>query len=294
MGHPPRRWEWHLLRHHLGLRYRLQGPRLDLGKSHFACVRRRCDGGDYEALLVVRSTRSFIQRAFQEFMSIFSQAQPAPAIPTDTKEGLLEEIHRNEARTENVDPLLSARLWNRLGTLAHAERDEEALKYLGNAIDAYLECGYFDAAAALCRRVIRLHPEVVRARCTLAFLSIGRRNLGDAVQEITEYTMAAKRTGTQLYAIPRLRLMAQATYDPSVLRCITSALGELGDGEGQEYVREHIQEGQSAVADDAGDRWERLLAVALLNREQLRRRNTAVPERTEESVWEASCAWSAA
>lgn len=227
-------------------------------------------------------------------MSILFPAQSAPAIATDTKEALLQEIHRNECRMEHMDPLLAARLWNRLGTLANAERDEDALKFLGRAIDAYLECGYFDAAAALCRRVIRLHPEVVRARCTLAFLSIGRRNLGDAVQEITEYTMAAKRTETQPYAIPRLRLMAQATYDPSVLRCITTALGELGDAEGQEYVREHMIDAGEAGADDAGERWERLLAVALLNRDQLRRRSTPVPERTEESVWEASCVWSAA
>lgn len=193
-----------------------------------------------------------------------------------------------------MDPLIAARLWNRLGTLAHAGNDVEALACFGRAIDSYLESGYFDAAAALCRRVIRLHPEVVRARCTLAFLSIGRRNLGDAVQEITEYTMAAKRSHTELYAIPRLRLMAQATGDANVLRCIGLALGDLGDGEGSEQVQERIRNLPEKRLEDAGERWERLLAVALLNREQLRRRTTTGPERTESSVWEASGIWSAA
>lgn len=220
---------------------------------------------------------------------------PSPAgTTTDPKEELLQEIRFNESRGVGMDPLIAARLWNRLGTLAHAENDASALVYFGRAIDNYLESGYFDATAALCRRVIRLYPEVVRARCTLAFLSIGRRNLGDAVQEITEYTMAAKRSHTELYAIPRLRLMAQATPDANVLRCIGLALNDLGDSEGREQVQERIRHVPAELLQDPGERWERLLAVALLNREQLRRRAASEPERTEASVWEASGVWAAA
>lgn len=227
-------------------------------------------------------------------MSIRFPAHSAIGTTTARKEELLQEIHFNESRGADGDSVIAARLWNRLGTLVHAEHGGEALVYFGRAIDGYLESGYFDAAAALCRRVIRLHPEVVRARCTLAFLSIGHRNLGDAIQEITEYTMAAKRSRTELYAIPRLRLMAQATRDANVLRCISLALGDLGDAEGKEQVQGRMHGAPAESLEDAGERWERLLAVALLNREQLRRRTFEDPVRTEASVWEASCVWSAA
>lgn len=195
------------------------------------------------------------------------RAAKPPRRTSASRAALRRQIERIEKCADPADVTTLARLWNRLGTMAESEGDPEALACFGRAIDAYLEAGYFDAAAAMCRRLIRLHPEVVRARCTLAFLSIGRRHLGDAVQEITEYTMASKRTGTERLAVSRLRMMGEATADPGVRRRIAGALAELGDEEGRDEMLVPIDE-----ATDDGKRWERLLAVALLNRQELRRR----------------------
>lgn len=198
-----------------------------------------------------------------------SATPSAPRGASGSRSPLRRQVERLETSADPADVTTLARLWNRLATQAEAEGSPEALACFGRAIDAYLEAGYFDAAAAMCRRLIRLHPEVVRARCTLAFLSIGRRHLGDAVQEITEYTMASKRTGTEELAVSRLRLMAQATSDASVRRRIASALAEMGDEEGRDAV---LETPPAAEAQDDGKRWERLLAVALLDRSELRRR----------------------
>lgn len=211
-----------------------------------------------------------------------------------SKAGILREIHRLEDSNDPARVTTRARLWNRLGTMAERGGDPEVLSCFGKAVDAYLESGYFSAAAALCRRMIRLHPEIVRARCTLAFLSIGNRHLGDAAQEIAEYTMATKRTGTECYAIPRLRLMAAATDDAVVLRRIASALSELGDEEGKDHVLATLAAGPAPHALDQGKHWERLLAVALLNRQQLRRQAEPPPEQMEGSVREAGSVWDAA
>jgi len=225
----------------------------------------------------------------------FTTTGPAHKGAVRSKAAVLKEIHRLEEAGDPADAITIARLWNRLGTMSETDGDGGAMGHFGKAVDAYLEAGYFDAAAAMCHRMIRLHPEVVRARCTLAFLSIGRRDLGDAIQEITEYTMASKRTGTERYAIPRLRLMAEATSDSSVLGRIASALAELGDAEGRDEVHERMHNPPALEDGEDGDkRWERLLAVALLDRQQLRRQAAPPPELPAESVWEASSVWEAA
>jgi predicted Zn-dependent protease len=208
-----------------------------------------------------------------------------------SRAALLRKIRRIEHSPDPADVSTVARLWNQLATLAETEGDREAPTYFGRAIDAYLEGGYFSAASAMCTRLIRLHPEVVRARCTRAFLAIGRKQFADAIQDITEYTLASKRTGTERFAIPRLRLMAEATSDVGVRRRIAVALGELGDEEGREQVQISIHQPEES-ADDAR-RWERLLAVALLNREQLRRPVAPHPEpmalgAIPHAVWEAA------
>lgn len=218
-------------------------------------------------------------------------ALPIAGSSSRSRAALLRRIRRIEHSSDPADVSTVARLWNQLATLAESEGDREAPTYFGQAIDAYLEAGYFSAAAAMCTRLIRLHPEVVRARCTRAFLAIGRKQFADAMQDIAEYTLASKRTGTERFAIPRLRLMAEATSDAGVRRRIAIALGELGDEEGREQVQISIHQPEEA-ADDAR-RWERLLAVALLNREQLRRPIAPPPEAVTagappHGIWEAA------
>lgn len=200
------------------------------------------------------------------------------ARPGAERSRLLKEVQRLEQEAALSTATERARLWNELGGLAgEAGESAEAQRCLGRAIDAYLEAGYYEAAAAMCRRLLRLYPDAVRARSTLAFLAIGNQDFGDARQAIADYVCATKRTATQQFGIPRLHLMAAATEDPNIKRCIGTALGELGDTSGKDAVLAGVQPPLDAQALDAGERWERLLDVAMLSRDQLPVRQGAAP-----------------
>jgi hypothetical protein len=156
-------------------------------------------------------------------------------------------------------------------------KDDRALVYFGRAIDAYLEFGYYDVAASVCQQVIQLYPQVVRTRCTLAFLSLGRdlphlpfRDvLEDARREIGHYVAAARHAGLEQLAAERLRLMAEVTDRHDLREVIGEYLLELGDSEGADEVfgsvygeRNHVQEPASL---DQRERWAQALLVSVVS-----------------------------
>jgi hypothetical protein len=158
-----------------------------------------------------------------------------------------------------------------------AGEDERALAYFGRAIDAFLEFGYFDVAAALCRRVIDLFPHVVRTRCTLAFLSLGRGLpdlpfddlLSDARRDIGDYVLAARRAGLEELAAERLFLMADATDGSEVRELIGECLLELGAAERADYVLGTVNAERNDLPlpalEDQRIRWARALRVSIVS-----------------------------
>lgn len=182
---------------------------------------------------------------------------------------LSQEIVAAEQGLSTATPDTRATLYNRLGDLSvKAGQKQRALFYYGRSIDAYLEIGHFDPAAALCRKVIRLEPAVVRARCTLALLSLGKGMLRDAEQELKSYVRAAERAGQEGLASERLRLVAEAAQDHEIRLKIREHLLNLGDERGaDEVLRAVFAEGEREEGEpgDAGVRWERLLRAAVQN-----------------------------
>jgi tetratricopeptide (TPR) repeat protein len=75
-----------------------------------------------------------------------------------------QEAEELEAKLHDAPRESRAKLLNRLGDayLQLGETDA-AVRYFGQGIDAYLETGHFDPAAALCRKLIGAAPSVVRA-----------------------------------------------------------------------------------------------------------------------------------
>jgi hypothetical protein len=161
--------------------------------------------------------------------SLFRSAGPAPpgAVPSVFLEDGLEDAAPDYRAT------MFARAAERF---AATGQHDLAQSYFGRAVDAYLEFGYYDVAAALCRRMIELYPQVVRARCTLAFLSLGRDLphlpfhdlLEDARREIGAYVRAAEAAGVQALAVERLALMVGVTDDSRLRALIGECALELG------------------------------------------------------------------
>ena len=165
-----------------------------------------------------------------------------------------------------------AKLFNRGGDLCvQAGETATAKEYYGRAIDAYLDAEAYGPAAAMCRKLVRFAPDVVRAHCTLAFLAVGDRQFGDAEREIREYLRLTRETRTEKYAVPRLRLMAQATANPAVRKMIGEGLIGLGDEVIGERIRASAlsEDGLADVPPDPEQEWRRLIRVVTMHPHEL-------------------------
>lgn len=194
---------------------------------------------------------------------------------TDAARRREDELERIERAASNSPDPTQGQLLNRAGDLCAREGvRRQAMEYYGRAVDAYLRAGYHDAAAALCRKLIRTAPDVVRAHCTLAFLSLGNEHHGDAQREIGVYVRAARATRTEKLAVSRLHLMAEATDSEVVKRTIAEHLEELHDTLGSHRILTSLattEEGlpRPARAADPAERWEHLLQAALTDPDEL-------------------------
>jgi tetratricopeptide (TPR) repeat protein len=113
---------------------------------------------------------------------------------------------------EHLVPEQRARLMNNGGDLCYeAGQYERALLYFDAAIDLYIAAAKFAAAAAICEKLLRLNPRIIRAHCTLAWLAIARGLDDDAARRVEEYGEAALRLERPAIAQRQLRAMKRLT-----------------------------------------------------------------------------------
>ena len=130
-----------------------------------------------------------------------------------------------------------ARILNLAGDLCFdAGARERALAYYDVAIDTYLSVGLYASAVAVCQKIVRLTPEVIRARCTLAWLAIARGMLNESRDRIQDYADAASRLQDSRLAWGHLRMMAEVCESQEVLQSVADALLQLGDVRGADSV----------------------------------------------------------
>ncbi len=196
---------------------------------------------------------------------------PAPGPPSGARRAALSrEVGQERDRLSETEP--GSREWARgLHRMADlqiaAGAREEGLQFYGQSIDAHMELGEFDAATAICRKVLRLAPKVVRARCTLAWLSLGKGLLEMAREHLEEYVRAAREADRSAMAAQHLRLMAQYVTDPAFRGFLAEKLRELDDDEGARRI-------ESQPASDGESRpqqvtWDPVVFAALLTPEEL-------------------------
>lgn len=177
------------------------------------------------------------------------------------------ELRRLEREAERATAASSGQFFNRAGDICHsAGKSDRALFYYGRAIDAHLDAGRFDAAGAVCRKILRISPGVVRARCTLAWLSIGKELDQEAAHDVREYVRAASAADQALVAREQLRLMAAAAPSAAVRELVAELLAELGDPDPESALAE------AERAADAEAHWARVLRAALMGPDELRQR----------------------
>ncbi|HUG39221.1 MAG TPA: hypothetical protein VMM12_01990 [Longimicrobiales bacterium] len=144
-----------------------------------------------------------------------------------------------------------------------------ALQYYGRAVDAYLSIGHGREAEILCRKIITLKPEVVRARRTLALILLGRGELPRAAEQVREYVAAARAAGQVDLAVRQLRLMAELTHDERLRENLLAQCRELGAVIGADAPMAPGV-GQKTLDDDAG-RWMNAMRLAMTSPEEINR-----------------------
>jgi tetratricopeptide (TPR) repeat protein len=182
-------------------------------------------------------------------------------------------LPRMERRAENsLFPTERARILNLAGDLCFDAGDRErALIYYDQAIDIYLALGMYASVAAVCKKLVRLSPNIVRARCTLAWVAIARGQAREARERIADYASAAVPQKDQRLARGHLRMMAEVADLPEVLQAVADALSMLGDARGAERAHEAATGRDLAARKlpaEPDRRWE-----VVLDRMMTRRRN---------------------
>src|SRR5262245_6727183 len=112
-------------------------------------------------------------------------------LETDDKAGISQAslnamLRSMEQRAKQAEyPDQRARILNLAGELCFdAGERERALGFYGRAIDIHVAHNEYSAAVAICQKIVRLTPEVVRARCTLAWMAIARGLIQEAQNRI--------------------------------------------------------------------------------------------------------------
>jgi tetratricopeptide (TPR) repeat protein len=179
-----------------------------------------------------------------------------------------EDLDRIEQQLERLSGgRQAARLYNRAGDLYLVQGERQsALRRYGEAIDAYLQAGEYDNAMAVCRKIIRVVPEVIRTRRTLSWLCLGKGFLEIAREHVEAYTRASVEAGLQDLAVQHLVLMARYVNRPDFRTFLADKLEELDDSEAAVRVREGQAKDELSFAG-----WAPVVFAAMLTPEEIRR-----------------------
>ena len=185
---------------------------------------------------------------------------PEPGVPN--LEGVLANMELRALKV--VFPDERARIFNLAGDMCFdAGARERALGYYGRAIDVLIAADQIDGAVAVCRKIVRLTPEVVRARCTLAWMALGQGVIEEARQRITDYARAAATAGQEQTASRHLRMMTDIAANQEVLESLAEALLEIGDNVGADRAfgaaAGHVD--GPVAAEDSQARWQAVVRV---------------------------------
>lgn len=141
-----------------------------------------------------------------------------------------------------ASPPQRAFLLKRAGDLCVSmEQRGKALGWYGRAVDQSLELGDAEGAAQICRLIIFVQPEAVRARCTLTWIAIGTGDQAAAVESLGDYADAARRAGQEAIAARQLGLMFDAAADRAFRERLVFEMTTLNDVERAADLAERLR-----------------------------------------------------
>jgi hypothetical protein len=166
--------------------------------------------------------------------------------------------------------------FNQAGDLClAAQQPVSALEYYGQSIDAYVKADRFDAATGVCKKVIRLSPSVVRARCTLAWLALGKGFVPEAQAFIEHYLMAAMRAGRDVLARHQMKRMSVIAEEEPLRMYLAECLLNMGEERTADHlfgaVYRERNHGRTRRHVDTSRRWFEARRCALMSPSEIMR-----------------------
>jgi hypothetical protein len=200
-----------------------------------------------------------------------------------SRRDLDQELAILEQQAQAASAGYETQFLNRAGNLCvEAGQPQRALTYFGRTINAYLESGRFSAAEVLCRRVLRIAPDAVRARCTLAWLSLGNGYGPDTERELEEYVRAARRAQKEDLTTKQLLLMARAAPSVELRERVAEHLVQLGSVAEADQVYALVLKERNGLLPprvaDEGELWAKLLRAALMGPQELNEQSPLLSE----------------
>lgn len=165
-----------------------------------------------------------------------------------------------EDSLEAAAPRTRAILLKRAGDLcASMGESRRALVWYGRAVDQYLELRDTAAAGLICRMILYVHPDAVRARCTLCWIDIAAGRHEQAATRVWEYAEAARKAGQQQVAAQQLGWMFDAAGEGPLRERIVFALLRLGDEERAGSLSQRHDPAALALPGDQASVWAQVM-----------------------------------
>jgi hypothetical protein len=143
------------------------------------------------------------------------------------------------------------------------DEPRKALGWYGRAVDQHLELGETEQAATLCRLIIYVQPEAVRARCTLTWLAIGSERHPEAAEQLGAYLDAARQAGQREMAAQQLGWMFGVVSSPNLRRQIVAGMRALDEESRADAMAEALR-ADPAPYQVARERfWEQLMEATV-------------------------------
>lgn len=125
----------------------------------------------------------------------------------------------------NAQPRERALLLKRAGDICVGlDERRKALPWYGKAIDQLLELGEGGEAARLCRLIIYVQPDAVRARGTLTWIEIGSGQEGEAIHELRAYAQAARAANQTGLAAQQMEWMFDVARLPALRQALVAEM----------------------------------------------------------------------
>lgn len=134
-----------------------------------------------------------------------------------------------------------------------------ALGWYGRAVDQHLELGEVEQAATLCRLIIYVQPDAVRARCTLTWIAIGTDRHPEAAEQLGAYLDAARQAGQAEMAAQQLGWMFGVVSSPNLRRQIVAGMRALGEDARADAMAEALRSDPAPYPVDPERLWDRLM-----------------------------------